>query len=93
MENTIQYLETLIRETRKPEAEVITKAFQIGLRQLWREHILGRYLRHEISRDEAIESVHLIMAGSNMISRSPVLLGTSPSHLFHLILYFLQNSP
>jgi len=72
MENTIQYLETLIRETRKPEAEVITKAFQIGLRQLWREHILGRYLRHEISRDEAIESVHLIMPGSNMISRSPV---------------------
>ena len=57
MENTIQYLETLIHETRKPEAEVITKAFQIGLGQLWREHILGRYLRHEISRDEAIESV------------------------------------
>jgi hypothetical protein len=57
MDNTIGYLETLIRETRKPESEVMTKAFQIGLRQLWREHILGRYLRHEISRDEAIESV------------------------------------
>ena len=57
MENTIQYLESLVRETRKPEGEVVTKAFQIGLRQLWREHILGRYLRHEISRDEAIESV------------------------------------
>lgn len=57
MENTIGYLETLIRETQKPESEVMTKAFQIGLRQLWREHVLGRYLRHEISRDEAIESV------------------------------------
>ena len=57
MENTIGYLETLIRETRKPESEVMTKAFQIGMRQLWREHILGRYLRHEISRGEAIESV------------------------------------
>ena len=57
MENTLGYLETLIRETQKPESEVMTKAFQIGLRQLWREHILGRYLRHEISRDEAIESV------------------------------------
>jgi hypothetical protein len=57
MENTIEYLETLIRETQKPESEVMTKAFQIGLRQLWREHVLGRYLRHEISRDEAIESV------------------------------------
>ena len=56
MENTIQYLETLIHETRKPEAEVITKAVQIGLRQLWREHILGRYLRHEISRNKAIET-------------------------------------
>ena len=57
MENTIGYLEALIRETEKPESEVMTKAFQIGLRQLWREHILGRYLRHEISRGEAIESV------------------------------------
>ena len=57
MENTVGYLETLIRETRKPESEVMTKAFQIGLRQLWREHILGRYLRHEISRGEAIESL------------------------------------
>ena len=57
MENTVGYLETLIRETRKPESEVMTKAFQIGLRQLWREHILGRYLRNEISRGEAIESV------------------------------------
>jgi len=59
MGNTIGYLETLIRETQKPESEVMTKAFQIGLRQLWREHILGRYLRHEISRGEAIESVGL----------------------------------
>lgn len=57
MENTIGYLETLIRETKKPESEVMTKAFQIGMRQLWREHILGRFLRHEISRGEAIESV------------------------------------
>ena len=57
MENSAGFLETLIRETQKPESEVMTKAFQIGLRQLWREHILGRYLRHEISRGEAIESV------------------------------------
>ncbi len=54
MENTMGYLETLIRETQKPESEVMTKAFQIGLRQL---HVFGRYLRHEISRDEAIGSV------------------------------------
>jgi len=57
MEKVLTYLETLVRETRKPEAEVITMAFQVGLRQLWRERILGRYLRGEISRDEAIEAV------------------------------------
>ena len=57
MESIIAYLEALTRETNKPETEVITKAFQIGLRQLWRELILGRYLCHEISRDEAIEAV------------------------------------
>lgn len=27
-----------------------------GLRQLWRERVLGCYLRGQISRDEAIES-------------------------------------
>ena len=57
MESTLTYLETLTRETQKPESEVMTMAFQIGLRQLWREHILGHYLRHKISRDEAIEAV------------------------------------
>lgn len=49
--------ETLVRETQKPEAEVIAMVFQTGLRQLWREHVLGRYLRHKISQDEAIKAV------------------------------------
>lgn len=57
MTNVLTYLETLVRETRKPEAEVITLAFQTGLRQLWREYILGRYLRGEIARDEAVKTV------------------------------------
>jgi len=57
MENTLYYLETLTHETQKPEAEVMTKAFQVGLRQLWREHILSRYLHDEISRTEAIKLV------------------------------------
>ncbi|MFH1146735.1 MAG: hypothetical protein V1736_03410 [Pseudomonadota bacterium] len=51
------YLETLVRETRKPEAEVVTMAFRTGLRQLWREHVLGCYLREEIARDAAIDAV------------------------------------
>jgi hypothetical protein len=57
MTNALTYLETLMRETHKPEAEVMTSAFRTGLRQLWREHILGRYLRGEIPRDEAVEAV------------------------------------
>jgi len=57
METVASYLDTLVRETHKPEAEVITWAFQAGLRQLWRERTLGQYLRKEISRDAAIEAV------------------------------------
>jgi hypothetical protein len=57
MGNVLTYLEALVHETRKPEAEVMTMAFQTGLRQLWRERALGRYLRGEITRAEAVEAV------------------------------------
>lgn len=57
MTNMLSYLETLVHETHKTEAEVMALAFQAGLRQLWRERILGRYLRGTITRDEAIEAV------------------------------------
>ena len=57
METTSSFLKTLTKETKKPESEVISMAFQTGIKQLWREHILGQYLRSNISRDEAIESV------------------------------------
>lgn len=50
-------LESLARELRKPEPEVRTMAFEAGLRQLWREHVLGRYLRGELTRQQAIEDV------------------------------------
>lgn len=55
MDKTFSYLETLSRETEKSESEVMTLAFQKGVQQMWRERILGRYLRREITRDEAIE--------------------------------------
>jgi hypothetical protein len=55
MPETIKYLEALVRETHKPEAEIVARAFQTGLRQLWREQILGRYLRGDINRDKAID--------------------------------------
>lgn len=54
MPEIINFLESLIRETRKPEAEIVARAFQTGLRQLWREQILGQYLRGEITRENAI---------------------------------------
>ena len=57
MTNALSYLETLVRKTKKPETEVMALAFQTGLRQLWREYILGRHLRGEITRDKAIEAV------------------------------------
>jgi len=53
----LTYLESLARELKKPEAEVMTMAFEAGLRELWREHILGRYLQGEIPREQAIERV------------------------------------
>jgi hypothetical protein len=57
METTLTYLQHLTAETHTPEAEVLTRAFQVGLRQLWREHILGQFLRQEISREKAVEMV------------------------------------
>jgi len=57
MDSATTYIERLTRATHKTEPEVLSMAFRIGLRQLWREHVLGRYLRHEISRDEAVETV------------------------------------
>jgi hypothetical protein len=50
-------LESLARELRKPEPEVRTMAFEAGLRQLRREHSLGRYLRGELTRRQAIEDI------------------------------------
>jgi hypothetical protein len=57
MATVLNYLETLVRETHKTESEMMTLAFETGLRQLWRERLLGRYLRGEVSRDEAIAAV------------------------------------
>jgi len=57
MAEMLTYLEDLVRETRKPEAEIMTLAFRAGVRQLWRENILGHYLRGEIARHEAAEAV------------------------------------
>jgi hypothetical protein len=54
---SITYLESLVQEVPKSEAEVMGMALQVGLKQLWREHVLGQYLRGKITREKAIESV------------------------------------
>jgi hypothetical protein len=59
MATVLNYLETLVRETHKTESEMMTLAFETGLRQLWRERTLGRYLRGEVSRDDAVAAVGL----------------------------------
>jgi len=56
-DSILTHFESLVRETKKSEAEVMTLAFRTGLRQLWRERTLGRYLRGDITRDEAIKNV------------------------------------
>ena len=43
------FFEQLVRDTQKPEAEVMALATEAGLRQLWREHLIGRYLRGELT--------------------------------------------
>lgn len=55
MAETVKYIEKLLHEMHKPEAEILARALQTGLKQLWREQALGRYLRGEISRDKATE--------------------------------------
>ena len=54
MSSTLSYLENLSRESSMPEAEIMSRAFQVGVRQLWRDHVLGQYLLGEVSREEAI---------------------------------------
>ena len=56
-DSILSNFESLVRETKKSMAEVMSLAFQTGVRQLWRERTLGRYLRGDITRDEAIKGV------------------------------------
>lgn len=58
-ESNLQLLGRLLDVTRKPEPELMALIFQAGLRQLWRDHLLGQYLRGEIDRSEAVEAVGL----------------------------------
>lgn len=62
--DTIQtYLARLVQVTHKNESEIIAEAIKSGLQQLWRDYILGQYLRGDLSRDEAIEQVGIDWVG------------------------------
>jgi len=63
MAGALAYVETLAAETHRTEAEVVARAIEIGLQQMWRERTLARFVRGEISRDEAISAVGLDWVG------------------------------
>ena len=56
MATVSEYLGALVRLTNQSETEVVARALEAGLRQLWRE-ILARLVRGEITREDAIEAV------------------------------------
>jgi len=60
-ESTDSFLKDLVRQTKQSEAELITQAFQLGIRQLREKHILDDYLLGKVSRNEAINSVGVDM--------------------------------
>ncbi len=57
MMSVTDYLSSLVQMTDQKEEHILAQALEIGLRQLWREEVLARYLRGELSREEAIELV------------------------------------
>ena len=57
MGSTASLLTKVAEQIHKPEAEVIGLAMEVGLRQLLRERVLGRYLQGEITREEAVDEV------------------------------------
>ncbi len=57
------YLSSLTQVTDQKEEHILAQALEIGLRQMWREEMLARYLRGDISREEAIELVGIEWVG------------------------------
>jgi len=49
------YLAQLKQDTNKTEAEIMVQAVETGLRQLWQEQLLGKYLRGEMTREQVVD--------------------------------------
>ncbi len=57
MDNVLEEVGRVARETGKPEAEVLLHVLKAGLRDVRRERVLDQYLLDEISREEAVLQV------------------------------------
>jgi hypothetical protein len=57
MLETSDYLQALARETNRPEEAVLAEALRTGLREMWRQRILGLYLKGEIDRAAVVDQV------------------------------------
>lgn len=55
----LHLLEQLLEDADESESELMARVFRAGLRQVWRERVLGRFLRGEIDRDTAVSEVGL----------------------------------
>lgn len=60
MNHTVSnFVGELAKEFHKSESEIVTLALESGLKQMWRDRILGLYLQNKLSWDEAVEQVGL----------------------------------
>ena len=57
-----RFLEKTVQETQQSEPEIIAQAFQVGLKRLWREPVLGSYLKGEVTREAAIEKAGMMVS-------------------------------
>jgi hypothetical protein len=59
MLETSDFLASLVRDTSRSEEEVLAQAVKTGLREMWRQQLLGRYLRGELDRAAVVDQLGL----------------------------------
>jgi len=59
MASTLEKLETIARLTNQEVTHLLARAIEIGVEQLWVQTIVDLYLKSQISREEAIQTVGL----------------------------------
>lgn len=56
-------IEEVVKLRKEPEQVVLAKAIEIGISKLWKETVLEKYLKGELTKKQAIE-----MVGSNLVN-------------------------